>query len=342
MGIGPKTQTPRRILTTKACTQCGNTYGEDGFAQTKSVFYPDGHLPICKNCINQYFDEHEWNWKYVDKVCQLADIPFVPKEWVKMQEIAGDDAFLRYAQIFMNEEFEAFGWGEYYQEFLRLREERKLEDQIPEMEERKYAELRKKWDGNYDKEDFERLEDLLSGMYLTQNINTKLQHDQALKLCKISLEIDSRIREGGDVDKLLGSYEKLIKVANFTPKNSKSASDLESVGELCKWLESGGWKNRFYDNVTRDVVDETMKNMQSWTQRLYVNETGIGEEVTRRIEALKLADELEHKNDSTYDLDKDYDLIQHEADSYNELMMDELEDEDFIVNDNLYGGDDDE
>jgi hypothetical protein len=36
-----------------------------------------------------------------------------------------------------------------------------------------------------------------------------------------------------------------------------------------------------------------MKDIQSWTRNLYKNETGIGEDVERRINALKTADEME-------------------------------------------------
>ena len=71
-----------------------------------------------------------------------------------------------------------------------------------------------------------------------------------------------RIQGGAtDIDKLIGSYEKLVKIAEFTPKNTKNAGDFDSVGELVKWLEKGGWKNKFYDGATRDVVDETMKKI---------------------------------------------------------------------------------
>jgi len=77
----------------------------------------------------------------------------------------------------------------------------------------------------------------------------------------ISLELESRIRAGVDFDKLLSSYDKLVKVAEFTPKNVKNANDFDSVGELIKWLEKRGWKNKFYDGVTRDVIDETIKNI---------------------------------------------------------------------------------
>jgi molybdopterin converting factor small subunit len=77
----------------------------------------------------------------------------------------------------------------------------------------------------------------------------------------MSYEIDCRIREGADFDKLLASYDKLVKTAEFTPKNVKNINDFDSVGELIKWLEKKGWRNKFYDNVTRDVVDETIKNI---------------------------------------------------------------------------------
>jgi hypothetical protein len=77
----------------------------------------------------------------------------------------------------------------------------------------------------------------------------------------MSYEIDCRIREGVDFDKLLASYDKLVKVAEFTPKNTKNASDFDSVGELVRWLEKRGFKNKYFDGVTRDVVDETIKNV---------------------------------------------------------------------------------
>ncbi|MBQ4122244.1 hypothetical protein IJD44_00745 [bacterium] len=53
----------------------------------------------------------------------------------------------------------------------------------------------------------------------------------------------------------------MVKVGEFTPKNVKSATDFESVAELFRWLEKRGWKNKFFDGVTRDIVDETMKNI---------------------------------------------------------------------------------
>ena len=144
----------------------------------------------------------------------------------------------------------------------------------------------------------------------------------------MSYEIDRRIEEGTDFDKLLASYDKLVKAAEFTPKNVKNINDFDTFGEAAKWMEKNGWRNRFYDNVTRDIVDETIKNFQSFVQRLYVNESNIGDEVTRRMEALKRTSELENA-DNYYGTGNEHDLDAFEREGYEMVFGDE--DDDFEV-----------
>jgi hypothetical protein len=120
---------------------------------------------------------------------------------------------------------------------------------------------------------------------------------------------------------LLSSYDKLIKAADFTPKNVKNINDFDSVGELIKWLEKKGWKNSFYDDVPRDIVDETMKNFQAFNQRLYTNESGIGEQITERLNNLKNVALIEQE--SYYGTDAEYDLDNYENDGYSALVLDE-------------------
>jgi hypothetical protein len=36
----------------------------------------------------------------VNKVCQWADIPFVPREWERLHELNGNDVFGVYAEVF--------------------------------------------------------------------------------------------------------------------------------------------------------------------------------------------------------------------------------------------------
>lgn len=318
MGMQPKIKQTTPFIV-KTCSICGGTFGPEGFIKTKSLFYPDGYLPMCADCIKQLLVEHEFDWDLVDKLCRYADIPFIPAEFERLHESNGDNVFQVYADVFLSSEFEGLGWKQYYEEFLRLKEKGHIEDELPILKEEKRKQLKEKWGSNYDDEELQYLENLLDGLLQTQNISGALQFDQALKICKISLNLDSKIREGADFDKLMGSYDKLVKTAEFTPKNVKNASDFESTGELIKWLEKRGFKSKFYDNVTRDIVDETIKNIQSYNQRLYTNESGIGDEITRRIEALKTIKDLENY----YDVGKEYDLDEFENDGYEELMKNE-------------------
>lgn len=304
----------------KNCTVCGTDCGPEDYTKTKSIFYPNGYLPICNTCLKQLLSEEEFNWEIVDKICQYADIPFIPDKFEELREVHGDNVFPIYAEIFLSEEFEGLGWGDYFKEFLELKRTKTIEDELPGIKEEKLERLRKKWGSNYDVEALTYLENLYEGLLMTQNINGALQGDQALKICKISYELDCRIREGTDFDKMLSSYDKLVKTAEFTPKNVKNASDFDSVGELFRWLEKRGWKNKYFDGVAKDIVDETIINIQNYNQRLYTNESGIGDEITRRIESLKVAKDLEQNYYGTEE--DDYDLDNYDTDGYDSLFKD--------------------
>lgn len=317
MAITPKINQNKSFLL-KTCTHCGGAYGAEFYCKTKSLFFPDGYLPLCNKCVENILLENEYNWKIIDKFCQYIDIPFVPEQFEKIKEMNQDNVFSTYATLFFEEEYENLDWQTYFYEFKKLKEQKMIEDELPGIREEKYKKLIEKW-GPYSPEELNYLEQLLNGLLTTQNINGALQFDQALKVCKISLELDSRIREGADFDKMLTAYDKLVKTAEFTPKNTKNASDFDSVGELMKWMEKRGHITRFYDNVTRDIVDETIKNIQAWNQRLYTNDSSIADEINNRIEALKNIQRVEN----FYDTQQEFDIDEYENDGFEQLIKNE-------------------
>ena len=320
MGLQPDIAR-RRSFALKTCNRCQAPQTPESFAPTKSIFYADGALPICNSCIESYLEDVEFDWGEVNKLCQYADIPFVPKEWERMRELNGSNAFPKYAEVFAQSEYEDLGWSEYFEAFRALKASGELDDELPGIADKKRQQLQERWGANYDDEALRYLENLYNGLMTTQNVNGALQVDQALKICKMSYEIDCRIREGADFDKLLSSYDKLVKAAEFTPKNVKNINDFDSVGELIKWLEKRGWHNTFYDDVSRDIVDETMQNFQAFNQRLYTNESGIGEQITERLNNLKNVALIE--KESYYGTDGEYDLDNYENDGYSQLILDE-------------------
>jgi hypothetical protein len=242
-----------------------------------------------------------------------------------LEELNGqENTWPVYCKVFAQDIYQEFGWSDYQKQYIKLRQAALLEDELPLINEKHMEDLRKKWGSNYDDEALNYLEDLYKGLLVTQNVNGALQIDQAQKICKLSYEIDSRIRAGDkDVDKFLSSYDKLVKTAEFTPKNMKNAVDFDSFAEVGHWLEKRGKQNKFYDGATRDVIDETIKNIENYNQRLYLNEGGVGDEITQRINALKNADKLEQE-ESIYGLQENYNLDEYDNAGYNFETSDEF------------------
>ena len=116
MGLQPNIAR-RRSFAIKQCNRCGNSFAPSNFAPTKSIFYPDGSFPMCNDCVELYLADVDFDWREVNKLCQYADIPFVPKEWERMREMNGDKAFPKYAEVFAQSEYEDLGWHDYFEAF---------------------------------------------------------------------------------------------------------------------------------------------------------------------------------------------------------------------------------
>lgn len=63
-----------------------------------------------------------------------------------------------------------------------------------------------------------------------------------------------------------------------------------------------------------------MKNIENFNQRLYTNESGIDEEISRRVEQLKIANEAEKED--FYGLQTEFDLDSYDNEGYDDLLND--------------------
>lgn len=71
----------------------------------------------------------------------------------------------------------------------------------------------------------------------------------------------------GDI-KAAGEYSKmhksLIEAAGLNDMIEVGESDvISTVSELCDYLEQNDFQFRFYDGVSRDIVDKTIADMQA-------------------------------------------------------------------------------
>lgn len=278
----------------RRCIKCNIEKNLIQFLPTKSKLFEEQFSTICRDCAARAIDNvpKEKRWKVVNKLCQWMDIPFLPQQWNELYEKNGFDAFGMYVSMFKNQEYETLDWETYNIMFLKLKEEERVEDAIPELKKNKLKLKRQRWGIDYDEIELEYLDNLYNGIVSTQSVVGSEQEDKAKKLCKIALRIEDKIRAGGDIDKDIRSYDMLSKSANFTPKSSESGEDFDSLGELFAYLEDSGWINKYYQDEIKDIVDETIKQYSLWVQNLYIKETGMAEEIQERIEQLKVSKDL--------------------------------------------------
>jgi len=322
-----------KMSETKRCCKCGRQRPMGSFIKTRAWIYPDGVSDICAECIDLYLKKVNWDWQEVDKLCQMFDLPFIPRVLEKMRENKVGNTFLLYSKQFESSEYEPFHWKDYYDKWLELKHKGEIDKELPLINDNYFADLALRWGKNYDRDELVYLENLYNGILSSQNVSGALNHDQAQKLCKISLQIDNYIRAGENIDKLMSSYEKLTKVANFTPQNSKADNDFSSFGEVAFWLEKRDWINTWYNDENKDIVDEVMHSWQTFVQRLYTNESGIGEEITARIDQLKIAQELEKSEsdldkkgftENVFDIDEYVDLEGRENQLYEDFIVEDV------------------
>ena len=277
----------------ETCMKCGQSKPKSQFLQIRTTFFPKGYTPICIDCLEDMVEESNGNFQFMDELCRWLGIAFRPEKWIELYKANGKIALSTYVQLAMTNEYPMINWRTVYESYLDLEKKNQLDSVIPALTEEVLNELRAKWGEQYSDEQLRYLDDLYQGILQTQNVNSKLKEDDAVKVCEINLLIKEKIRAGEDFDKLLKSYDTLRKSAGFTDKDIKNACDFDSVGELFAYLERKGWLNEFYDDSPKDQVDMVMKDVQTWLRNLYKNETGIAEDVQRRIEALQAADAME-------------------------------------------------
>lgn len=302
----------------KECSNCHRSYPPENYFPTKSVFFKDGYLSICKDCLEALVRANSGSLEFADKVCRWADYPFLPDQWIKIYNTNKEKAFSIYFNLFSTTGYVDLGWAEIDKKMRALKEEGTLEDSIQLLKDDKLQELRKRWGLTYDEEELIYLEEIYQGFLRSYPIAGNDQIDIAKKLSCISLIVRDKIQSGEKYKDDLDGYASLMKIGNFVAKSVINAADFDSVGELFLYLEKDqGFINRFYDGANKDIVDNTMKNIQAWSRQLYTGESGIGEEIKKRIESLQIAQELESTYDELNAQDQEKELDEYEKDSYN-------------------------
>lgn len=154
--------------------------------------------------------------------------------------------------------------------------------------------MRQTWGSSYSSEELIQLEQLYNSMLHSFGISDPARIDNARKMCKISLQIDRCIADGADgLDKLVSAYQKIQTIGGFMSEDAQDFNNFSSISELTLYMEKLGWKKKFHNDETKDMVDQTIHNIQSYNRRLYTNESTITDQIDEKIAAKRRMDRLE-------------------------------------------------
>lgn len=312
----------------KNCRRCGTYYKQDMYIASKSWFFPDGYLDICNECLSKWLGDCT-DLQKADKFCQYADLPFEPNLWMKCADSLSN-AFITYAAQIAKRGYEEIDWKTIHDEWKTILSEGHEREKIDVLSEEDFLKLQEKWGSDFTKDQILQFESMYNEIDKTQSITTAIQKDNARKMCMLSYQIENAIwndddagKKGTEVKALISAYDQLAKAADFTPKNAKNVGDFESIGELCAFLEKRGFKNKFFDWVSKDEIDKVMANLQNYTRRIIIGETNIADELNDKLTQIQNLTNMESGSDFA-DEEEVIKFDDEGADSFNEEFEVEL------------------
>lgn len=239
---------------------------------------------ICFKCIAQEIDYN--NLVQADFFCRTYNFPFDPNKWLSLVEKCGENVFKEYTKQF----FETNNDNLYYKNFTadlwkKVNEEWQscitFEEILSKVEKVKNSFMNRckiKWGGNYTFEEYVQLENLLTSTLQANDITNPLQIDAIKKSCRISIELDKVILEGDSkgIQELSKAYANFTKTAQIDAVIAAANKEvIDTVASLAEYIEECGGQFTYYDNVDRDIVDKTIKDLKEYIRVLVQDSTGL-------------------------------------------------------------------
>lgn len=311
--------------------------------KTKTVIKSNNPLvaPVCSDCLNEQLDYN--NLKQANFFCKTYNIPFLPDRWLEMAEEEKEDTFLTYVSIISQEyEHTLYNsdttddlWEKANEEWRAVKTHQQLINKIKPIKDNWIAEMQIKWGNRFSFQQFMELENLYNSTIKAGAITNPLTMNIVKKIAITSVDMNAAL-DNQDI-KAAGEYNKmltqLIKSAGLENMVEIGETDvISTLSELCKYLEDNDFQFKFYDGVSRDIVDKTIADQQEWVRNFVLGATGIQQTYEMIEDAYKESLEQEATNKAIAKVPLDQ-LLQNKREGLNKELDEELENQDFDLGD---------
>lgn len=177
-----------------------------------------------------------------------------------------------------------------------------LPDPATQLTEEDKIYLAMKWGRLYTPADWIELEKNYNEMMNSFDIQDADTINTLVLLCKTNLKMNQAI-DCGDVEgfqKLSKVSESLRKSAKFTAAQNKEQKNdyVDSVGELVAMCERDGFIPRYATDIPQDKVDLTLKDMNSYVNKLVTQDLGFGQQIEDALKKIQIQREMNEAEDT--------------------------------------------
>ena len=156
--------------------------------------------------------------------------------------------------------------------------------------------LAMKWGRLYKPSEWVELEKKYTEMTQSFDIQDADTTNTLILICKTDLKMNQAIDQG-DVEgfqKLSKVSESLRKSAKFTAAQNKEQKNdyVDSVGELVAMCERQGFIPRFATDIPQDKVDTTLKDMNSYVEKLVKQDLGFGQQIEDALRKIQIQQQM--------------------------------------------------
>lgn len=257
----------------KKCERCQRTQPKSEFMPTTGYLWPDGRINMCYSCIEEFLDGDNLN--EVDRLCQHANMAFLPNEWRKLWKRERKNAFRLYAAKYNSINYYKYDWGEQNEKLMELARSGIIENELDELRPAFIQELKLKW-GDLPDLDLVRLERFFNASLADYNAQTEAEADLIRKVARLSILTDDSLSQGQVNKDLLTQYDRIMSTMLKTLETVQSEG-ITAIGQVVEFIERNGYKPNFYDGVARDELDLLIQDIKEFTKDLVEGAVDLGE-----------------------------------------------------------------
>lgn len=297
--------------------------------------------PICLDCLNEQIDPN--NLKLANFFCKTFNIPFDPNKWLEIAKEEREKTFEVYCRVIADEHPNTLYntdstdllWEKANAEWEKIQTHAQLIQEIIPIKEGWLQMMQIKWGTRFTFQQYLELENLYTSTIKAAGITNPLTMAIIKKIAIANVDMNTALDEL-DV-KAATNYNKiisdLIKSAGIEQMVDVGSTEvISTVSELCQYLEDNGFQFRFYDGVSRDIVDATIEDQKEWTRNFVLGATGIQQTYELIEDAYKNALEETKTTEAVNKISLD-EIVSEKLQGINREFDAELDQDDFDIGD---------